>query len=95
MVLVGVGGSYEWSYGGGGFLMSGHRGEGGVNLKDITLEGYLADKKPPSPRTLQYASGKGPMVAVGGEDVSYERGTSVRVSGDKLVREAPRSGPLF
>jgi len=42
------------------------------------LQGYLAHKKTPPPRTLQEPYAWGPMVVLGGGAVSYERGTPVR-----------------
>ena len=35
------------------------------NRKDLTLQGYVAHKKPPPPRSLQYAYAWGPMVVLG------------------------------
>jgi hypothetical protein len=40
-------------------------------------QGYLAHKKPPCRRTLQYAYACGPMVFIGVLVFSYKRGTSV------------------
>ena len=42
------------------------------------VQGYLADKKPAHPMTLQWAYAKGPMVVLGGVAVSCERGTPLR-----------------
>ena len=39
------------------------------------VQGYLAHKKPPPPRTLQQGFAQGPMPVLGGGAVSYERGT--------------------
>ena len=50
------------------------------------VQGYLAHKNPPSPRTLQQDSTLGPMVVLGGGTVSYERGAPVRL--------AARGGPV-
>ena len=41
------------------------------------LRGYLAHKKLPPPRTLQWAYTLGPTVVLGGGQVSYGRGTPV------------------
>jgi len=43
----------------------------------VDVQGYLAHKKPTFPRNLQKAYASGPMVALGGVAVSYERGTPV------------------
>ncbi|KAJ1480153.1 hypothetical protein T484DRAFT_1901603 [Baffinella frigidus] len=45
----------------------------------VGVQGYLAHKKAPPPRTLQQAYALGPMVVLGGEALSYERGTHVGV----------------
>ena len=50
-----------------------------INLappRERRVQGYLAHKKLPSPRTLQWDYAKGPTVALG-EAISYERGTPV------------------
>jgi len=52
-----------------------------------SLQGYLAHKKPRLPSTLQYDHPKGPMVALGGEAVSYERGTPVERQSPQWARE--------
>ena len=39
------------------------------------VQGYLANEKPPHPRTLQQACAQGPMVVLMGVSVSHERGT--------------------
>ena len=44
----------------------------------VSVQGYLAHKKRPPPRTLQHDYTQGPMVALGEVAVSYERGTPVR-----------------
>jgi len=44
-------------------------------LSVARVQGDFAHKKHPPPRTLQYDSAHGPMVALGGVAVSYERGT--------------------
>ena len=44
----------------------------------VPVQGYLAHKRPPPPRTLEKASALGPSVVLGGGAVSYERGTPVR-----------------
>jgi len=41
------------------------------------LQGYLAHKKHPPPRTLQWDYTYGPIAVLGGGAVSYERGTPV------------------
>ena len=41
------------------------------------LQGYLAHKKPPHPRTLQKAYAWGPTVLLGGGAFSYGRGTPI------------------
>ena len=41
------------------------------------VQGYRAHKKDPPPRSLQQDCTLGPMVALGGGAVSYERGTPV------------------
>ena len=41
------------------------------------VQGYLAHKKQPLPRTLQYPHAQGPMVVQGGGVISYEQGTPV------------------
>ena len=41
------------------------------------VQGYLAHKKTPPPRTLQYDCAQGYMVVLGGRAVSYERGAPV------------------
>ena len=41
------------------------------------IQGYLAHKKPPPPRTLHQGSAYGPMVVLGGGAFSHERGTPV------------------
>ena len=63
----------------------------------LWIQGYLADKKPLPPRTIQYGSAYGPVLVLGGGAFHYERGTSVDVrrgSGGVrlLVREAPMEG---
>ena len=50
------------------------------------LQGFLAHKKLPPPRTLQYGYAYGPMVVLGGGAVSYERGTPVAASADVSSR---------
>ena len=44
------------------------------------LQGYLARKKLPPPRTLQYEYAQGPMAALTGGAVSHERGTPVNAT---------------
>ena len=44
-----------------------------------SLQGHLAHKKLPTPRTLQQDYTQGPAVVLGEGSVSYERGTSVVV----------------
>ena len=44
------------------------------------LQGYLAHKKTPSRRTLQYAYAYGPVVVLGGWVFYEERGTPVETS---------------
>ena len=44
---------------------------------DLTLQGYLAHKKKRFARTLQQDYAQGLMVVLGGEALSYERGTPV------------------
>jgi len=43
--------------------------------RPVALEGYLAHEKPRPLRTLQWDYAQGPMVALRGGAVSYERGT--------------------
>ena len=43
----------------------------------LLAQGYLAHKKHPPPRTLQKGYTGGPMVVLGGNAFSYERGTTV------------------
>ena len=43
----------------------------------VQLQGYLAHKKQPPPRTLQQDHAEGPMGVLGGRAFSYERGPSV------------------
>ena len=43
------------------------------------VQGHLTHKKQRPPRTLQQDYAQGPMVALGGWAVSYERGTPVHV----------------
>ena len=47
----------------------------------MLVQGNLAHKKVPPPRTLQQAYAQGPAVVLGGEAVSYERGTPVGFRG--------------
>ena len=41
------------------------------------LQGYLAHKNPLPRSTLQWPYAEGPMTALGGRDVAYERGSPV------------------
>ena len=43
----------------------------------LPLQGYLANKKHPPPRTLQWDFTKGHVVVLGRGAISYERGTPV------------------
>jgi len=45
---------------------------------DSAVQGYLAHKKPPPPRTLQKDYAQGHTVDLGGVAVSYERGSHTR-----------------
>ena len=47
------------------------------------VQGYLAYKKPPPPRTVQYDNAMGPVGVLGGWVFSYERSSPVglRISG--------------
>ena len=47
------------------------------------LQGHLAHKKLPPPRTLEKAYAQGPMVVIEGVVISYERGTPE--SGDGIT----------
>ena len=47
----------------------------------LWVQGYLAHKKHPLPRTLQWDYTLGPLVVLGGGALSYERGTPVQVQG--------------
>jgi len=47
--------------------------------KPPALQGYLAHKKHPPPRTLQKDYNQGHMVVLGRGAVSYERGTPVNL----------------
>ena len=58
----------------------------GSAVGDERVQGYLAHTKQRPPRTLQSDHALGPMVALGGGAVSYERGTPVH---------AHRLSPLF
>ena len=53
----------------------------GERVQGIQMHGYFAHKKPPHPRTLQYAYAQGLMVVLEGVTGSYERGTPVRHAG--------------
>jgi len=46
-----------------------------------SIQGYLAHKKTPSPRSLQLGYAFGPTAVLGGVAVSYERGTPVLIWG--------------
>jgi len=46
-------------------------------IKTYPLQGYLAHKKHPSPRSLQQDYTQGLMVVLGAGAISYERGTPV------------------
>jgi hypothetical protein len=56
------------------------RGQDAPRQGRVPLQGYLAHKKPPPPRTLQQAYAYGPVVVLGGGLVSYERGTPAVVT---------------
>ena len=45
----------------------------GFRTRDFRVQGYLPQKKPPPPRTLQKDHAYGPMVVLGGGAISYER----------------------
>ena len=49
------------------------------------LQGYLAHKKPPPPRTLLQAYAQGARGVLEGWAVSYGRGTPVRLVADMLA----------
>ena len=55
-----------------------------------TVQGYLAHKKLQPPRTLQEDCALGPMVALGGGAVSYERGTPVPGQHPPALKIHPR-----
>ena len=48
-------------------------------VSEAELQGYLAHKKLPPPRTLQWAYAQGPTVVLGKGAVSYGRGNSVGI----------------
>ena len=51
--------------------------QGGLVWAMPVIQGYLAHKKTPPPRTLQFAYAWGHMVVLRGKAVSYEQGTPV------------------
>ena len=58
----------------------------GANLqRGAGTQGYLAHKKLHTPRTVQQDYAWGPMAALGGRAVSYQRGTPVRETPPKLI----------
>ena len=61
------------------------------------VQGYLAHKNTPPPRTLLYAYAYGPMVVRGGLAFSYERGTPVGLQpvwGQQRPACQRRDGPV-